>query len=114
MSLKKKSINARKMERAFCQIREVAAVDEEKLTAFCKENGIKRSKRGNSFYFTIEGKNYRVSDHSADFSNRCRFASNGKKIRGKYHSDFSNEIWVFGTPKDLERIYTQKRKENGQ
>ena len=36
---------------------------------FCNKNGIDRSVRNDSYYFMLNGKNYRVSNHTIEASN---------------------------------------------
>lgn len=36
---------------------------------FCNKNGIDRSLRNDSYYFMLNGKNYRVSNHTIEASN---------------------------------------------
>lgn len=42
----------------------------DEVEAFCGENGIDHSASMDSFYFTLDGKDYRVSNHSVEASNR--------------------------------------------
>lgn len=38
----------------------------DKVTEFCNENNITASKSNDSYYFTLNGKNYRVSNHTIE------------------------------------------------
>ena len=38
------------------------------IEVFCEKNNISQSSRGDSYYFTINGINYRVSNHSVESS----------------------------------------------
>lgn len=58
----------------------------EELKEFCNENGIDYSHNMDSYYFTIEGKNYRVSNHTIESSNAGAY-KDGVQIREKYHAD---------------------------
>lgn len=66
------------------------------ISAFCAENGISQSRAGDSYYFSIAGKNYRVSNHSIEASNQAAFdAETGEQRRELYHS----------TGRDPETVY---------
>lgn len=45
----------------------------DEIAEFCAENGIQQSRRGDSYYFIINGVNYRVSNHTIEASNRAAF-----------------------------------------
>lgn len=55
------------------------------IDQFCFENGIDQSRSSDSYYFTIEGKRYRVSNHSIEASNAHAYNWMGEKVRDKYH-----------------------------
>lgn len=57
---------------------------------FCLEKGISQSSRGDSYYFTINGKKYRVSNHSVEASNRGAYRD-GVKVRELYHEEGREE-----------------------
>lgn len=58
----------------------------EKIIQFCRENGICRSLNGDSYYFILNEKKYRVSNHSIEASNRAAYdALTGEKKRDLYH-----------------------------
>lgn len=40
---------------------------------FCAKNGIHSSLSNDSYYFTVDGINYRISNHSVEASNRGAF-----------------------------------------
>lgn len=71
-------------------IREFAKKMEE-IDIFCQKNGIVQSSSGDSYYFTINGKKYRVSNHSVDASNRRAYDWMGNKIRELYHTSITEE-----------------------
>lgn len=59
------------------QAREFAqAIDE--IREFCYENGISNSLSSDSYYFTINGQNYRVSNHSVE-SSKVEYHPNGRE-----------------------------------
>lgn len=56
------------------------------IDSFCEENGIGRSASSDSYYFTINGVFYRVSNHSVEASNRAAFDPvTGEQRRDLYH-----------------------------
>lgn len=56
----------------------------DEIDDFCSLNGISRSESSDSYYFTVNGRSYRVSNHSVESSNRCAFVD-GVKVRELYH-----------------------------
>ena len=71
--------------------REFAAKMDE-VERFCDEHGIRTSASMDSFYFAINGEQYRVSNHTVAASNAGRFANDpitGEWVetRAKYHDD---------------------------
>lgn len=59
----------------------------EEISRFCMENGIDQSRNGDSYYFSINGKQYRVSNHSIEASNAHAYNWMGEQVRDKYHAD---------------------------
>ena len=58
----------------------------QEIDDFCAEHGITSSISNDSYYFTVDGINYRVSNHSVEASNRGAFDSlTGEKRRELYH-----------------------------
>lgn len=56
------------------------------VDAFCEENGIHQSRSSDSYYFTINGRRYRVSNHSIEASNAAAFDKmSGEQKRNLYH-----------------------------
>ena len=64
---------------------------------FCFNNGITRSRSSDSYYFTINGVSYRVSNHTIKASNSKAYDEFGNKIREKYHEDEEREDTVYIT-----------------
>lgn len=62
----------------------------EEIKEFCWENNIDYSLNMDSYYFTIEGKQYRVSNHTIESSNAGAYRD-GVQIREKYHADTREE-----------------------
>ena len=55
---------------------------------FCTEHGIYASRTNDSYYFTINGVDYRVSNHSVETSNKAAYDEvSGAKQRPLYHDD---------------------------
>lgn len=52
---------------------------------FCNKNGIDYSANKDSYYFVINDKQYRVSNHSVESSNKHAFNQYGEQVRGLYH-----------------------------
>lgn len=57
------------------------------VDAFCEEHGIRQSADSSSYYFTIDGQKYRVSNHTVAASNRGAYDWTGEQVREKYHPD---------------------------
>ena len=55
------------------------------IRTFCQEHNIQHSLSFDSYYFTIDGKHYRVSNHTIAASDRGMFNQNGEQIRDSYH-----------------------------
>lgn len=80
----------------------------QEIEAFCFENAIHQSMRGDSYYFSLNGKNYRVSNHSIEASNRAAYNDFGEKIRDEYHSEGRDEntIYIHASKTRIIEIYT--------
>lgn len=48
---------------------------------------VSASRSRDSYYFTIDGQSYRVSNHSIESSNKRAFDWTGQQVRDKYHPD---------------------------
>ena len=58
----------------------------DEIDEFCNKNGIHQSSSSDSYYFTINGKSYRVSNHTIAASNRHAYDRvTGVQIRPLYH-----------------------------
>ena len=56
------------------------------IRLFCDEHGIETSSNGDSYYFSINGKRYRVSNHTIEASNAAAYDSiTGQQKRDLYH-----------------------------
>lgn len=67
------------------------------IEEFCGENGIYQSSRGDSYYFTIDGQAYRVSNHTVEASNKGAFNELGEQVREKYHEDGERDDVIYIT-----------------
>ena len=67
----------------------------EEIDSFCQENGITQSRSSDSYYFTLNGINYRVSNHSIESSNSHAYNAFGEQIRDKYHADHRESDTVY-------------------
>lgn len=57
------------------------------VEAFCAEHGISASASNDSYYFTLNGKKYRVSNHTVEASNRGAYdGTTGEQRRELYHA----------------------------
>lgn len=54
---------------------------------YCCENGISSSRNQDSYYFSVNGQAYRVSNHTIERSNRKAYDEYGQQVRSKYHDD---------------------------
>lgn len=74
---------------------------------FCRENGISRSMSSDSYYFTVNGQKYRVSNHSIEASNAHAFNEWGEQIREKYHADGREDdvIYIHASKTRIMDIY---------
>lgn len=83
----------------------------DEIHQFCIENGISQSARGDSYYFSINGQKYRVSNHTKSRSDSGMYGVDpltGEyvKVRESYHSKFDNdEICITASKTRLIEIY---------
>lgn len=75
------------------------------IDEFCRKNGIRQSKAGDSFYFRIDGKSYRISNHTEQYSNMCSRDLKGRKIRNCYHGKGSRTTTILAQRSEVKRIY---------
>ena len=80
----------------------------EEINDFCRDNGIDVSQRGDSYYFTLNGVKYRVSNHTIKSSDSGMFKKNHKgevvKVRESYH--YENDIINITAGKTrIEQVY---------
>ena len=70
------------------------------IELFCEENGIDKSVSSDSYYFTLNGIYYRVSNHTIELSNSKAYNYYGEQVRELYHP--------FGRDKDTVYITASK------
>lgn len=72
------------------------AMKMDKVTEFCNENNITASKSNDSYYFTLNGRNYRVSNHTIERSNSAAFDTDtGFQKRELYHDTKRDDNTVY-------------------
>lgn len=79
------------------------------IELFCSENGIVASASFDSYYFTINGVNYRVSNHTIKQSNRKAFNEYGVQVRELYHSEdeLKNTVCITASKTRIIEIYSK-------
>lgn len=77
------------------------------IEKFCTEHGISASVSKDSYYFVLNGKNYRISNHSIEASNSHAYDWLGNQVRRKYHEDKRNEdtIYIHASKTRIMEIY---------
>lgn len=78
------------------------------IRSFCAENGISMSASGDSYYFTVNGQKYRVSNHSVEASNAHARNDLGEKLREVYHEGGRKDdtIYIHAGKTRIIEIYT--------
>lgn len=69
----------------------------EKIKEFCDKNGIGYSKSCDSYYFRLNGVDYRVSNHTIEASNYRAYDEFGNQIRDLYHPEGREKNTVYIT-----------------
>lgn len=88
------------------------------IETFVETHHIEHSSSYDSFYFTVNGKRYRVSNHSIEASNRAAYDELGNQKRELYH-DWERDkdtVYIHASKTRLIQIYTDLeagRKLNG-
>lgn len=77
------------------------------IDSFCREHGIIASRTNDSYYFTLNGTNYRVSNHSVERSNEKAFDDFGNQLRELYHAEGRKRdtIYIHASKTRLIEIY---------
>ena len=74
---------------------------------YCDANQINYSESMDSFYFTVNGEKYRISNHTVNASNKAAFDEMGNQIREFYHSDNEGYICIFASKTRLIEIHSK-------
>ena len=77
----------------------------DEIDSFCYEHGISRSNNMDSYYFTVNGKRYRVSNHTIPASDRGMYDAYGVKIRDSYHANDADLICITAGKTRLIEVY---------
>ena len=80
-----------------------------KIDDFCETNGISRSLSSDSYYVTINGIEYRVSNHTVEKSNEKAFDEiTGEQLRELYHPNGrdSGVVYIHASKTRIIEIYT--------
>lgn len=77
------------------------------IDKFCSEKGISNSSSNDSYYFYLNGKHYRVSNHSIEASNRHAFNWMGEQVRECYHNSKRDDetIYIHASKTRIIEIY---------
>lgn len=76
------------------------------IEEFCYQNGIRKSRSGDSYYFTVNGKSCRVSNHTVAASNRRAYdETTGEQTRRLYHLDDEYDIEITAGKTRIIQIY---------
>lgn len=78
------------------------------IEKFCAEHGISASLSGDSYYFTVDGIHYRISNHSVEASNRGAFDElTGEQKRELYHQTGreDNTVYIHASKTRIIEIY---------
>ena len=78
------------------------------IEQFCIEHGITSSRSNDSYYFTVDGINYRVSNHSIESSNTAAYDQiTGEQYRDLYHEDgrINNTVYIHASKTRIIEIY---------
>ena len=82
------------------------ARDMKEIEHFCNENGISQSSTSDSYYFALNGKKYRVSNHTVAASNRAAFDRiTGEQKRALYHQEDEDLIEITASKIRIREIY---------
>ena len=77
----------------------------DEIDSFCHEHAISRSNSMDSYYFTVNGKRYRVSNHTVSASDKGMYDAYGVKIRESYHADDADLICITAGKTRLIEVY---------
>ena len=87
------------------------AQEMKEIEEFCADHGITQSRNGDSYYFTIDGVSYRVSNHSVEASDSKAYNFMGEQVREKYHGGRSEDvIYIHASKTRIIEIYNNLSK----
>ena len=76
------------------------------IDEFVATHNINSSRTNDSYYFRVNGKEYRVSNHSIKQSNAKAYDDLGNQIREKYHAENEEVTEILASKKRIIEIYT--------
>lgn len=89
------------------------AQEMDRINEFCRDNGIHASSSNDSYYFDINGKSYRVSNHSVESSNSGAYhydwmTGTTEKVRAEYHPGGRDKdtVYIHASKTRIIEIYT--------
>ena len=72
------------------------AMEMDFIREFCEKNNIQTSRNNDSYYFSLNGTNYRVSNHTIEASNKATFdIDTGMYKRDLYHETERKDDTVY-------------------
>lgn len=78
----------------------------DEIDDFCSKHGITASRTNDSYYFCLNGKNYRVSNHTIEASNKKAFNALGEQVRDTYHGGRDdNTVYITASKTRIIEIY---------
>lgn len=83
------------------------AQEMEIINNFCNANGISASRNLDSFYFSLDGVKYRVSNHTMQASDRgMRDSVTGEKRRDSYHEHDNDLVCITAGKTRIAEVYS--------
>lgn len=79
----------------------------DEISEFCKKNKIEQSFKGDSYYFSIDEQEYRVSNHSVEASNKGAYSEIYGQTRELYHPEGREDdvIYIHASKTRIREIY---------
>ena len=81
------------------------AQEMERIEIFCSEHGIRRSASSDSYYFSVNGTKYRVSNHTRSASDKGMYDMSGYKVRESYHDKDDDTVCITAGKTRIIEIY---------
>ncbi len=81
------------------------------IREFCDDHNIRYSKNQDSYYFTIRGTRYRVSNHTVEASNKAAYRRDGTRRRELYHPNGREKdtVYIHASHFRIPQIYMDLR-----